>query len=286
MRACLGLFATHANLIIISDNGDLLTAADTPHDGSWEAMLKALADLSAKATQSGHAITSAGLMLPDNLSEIPQLEGRDIRRGCQAALGVPVYLASMAQAMTLAEAKLGAGQGGGLIFGALIAQHCAAGVVINGQLLSGARGLAGQWAHCPLPWPVPHELDGHACSCGRDGCLTTYISGAGITAEYYLLTQSEIDASEVLARAAAGDILAESVMQVFEDRLARATALMINLFDPDRIVLGGALVQLDRLFENIPRKWPGYVNGPAPRTQICPAALGPDDMLKGVHFLS
>ena len=285
MRACLGLAADTAKMLVIEDTGTVLFEADTPHDGSWDAMLKALAEMARTANEAGCTISSAGLVLPDDLSEVPQCEGRDVQRGCQAALGVPVYLASTAQAMALAEAKLGAGQGVELVFGALITENCAAGVVMDGQLLRGARGLAGQWAHCPLPWPVPHELDGHSCACGRDGCLNTYISGAGITAEYYLLTQTEVPAAEVLARAQAGDILAESVLQVFEDRLARATALMINLFDPDMIILGGPLVQMDRMFENIPRKWPGYVNGPAPRTQIRPAMLGEEAILKGAHFL-
>ena len=151
--------------------------------------------------------------------------------------------------------------------------------------MKGAHGAAGNWAHLQLPSPVPHELDGRHCWCGRSGCLETFLSESGFEDDYERITGERQDAASIAAAAAAGDIVADSVVQVLEDRLGRATATMISLFDPQMIVLGGMVPLPERLATRLPRKWPGYVQISRSRTRLAVSKSGGDALLKGAVML-
>ena len=127
------------------------------------------------------------------------------------------------------------------------------------KLWRGANCIVGAWGHTPLAWPVPHELDGRDCWCGRTGCLDCFLSLGGLETEYHNITQTRLDIKAIAAAADASDLVASSVLQVLDDRIGRTTAMIINMFDPDVIFLGGRLAGLDRLYQNVPRKWPGYL---------------------------
>ena len=133
------------------------------------------------------------------------------------------------------------------------------GSIVSDKLLSGPHGLAGDWGHLSLPWPVDYEMEGRICICGRTGCLEHFVSLEGVSHDYKLLTGNKLTAEDIIKRAETGDIVAESVMQVLEDRVSRGLAMVIGLLDPDMIVMGGVLAESEQLFTNIPRKWPGYI---------------------------
>ena len=123
----------------------------------------------------------------------------------------------------------------------------------------GLKCLDDAWGHTPLAWPVPHELDGRDCWCGRSGCLDCFLSLGGLETEYHNITQTRLGINAIAAAADASDLVASSFLQVLDDRIGRTTAMIINMFDPDMIIIGGRLAGLDRLYQNVPRKWPGYL---------------------------
>ena len=145
------------------------------------------------------------------------------------------------------------------IFALSLDQFVCGGIIVADTLLSGPNGLAGDWGHLSLPWPVDYEMDGRICICGRAGCLEHFVSLGGLSHDYELLTGNKLTAEDIIKQAETGNIVAESAMQVIEDRIARGLAMVIGLLDPDIILISGILAENERLFTNIPQKWPGYI---------------------------
>ena len=137
----------------------------------------------------------------------------------------------------------------------------------------------------PLPWPVPHELEGRDCWCGRNGCLEVFLSLRGLENEYFNITQTKLDIQEIADAADASDLVASSVLQVLDDRLGRATAAIINMFDPNVIILGGRIAKLNRLYLNVPRKWPGYSLNKVSKTKLLQACNEQFALAKGAASL-
>ena len=167
----------------------------------------------------------------------------------------------------------------------IIGTGCGGGIVIDQKIVGGVNGIAGEWGHVPLPWPVDYEYDGHDCWCGRTGCLETYISGTGLEHDYFRIANETATAKEIIAKAEAGDIVADSVIQVLEDRIGRGLAMIINILDPDAIVLGGGLSNIDRLYTNVPRKWPGYVFSKSIDTKLLKPKYGDSSGIRGAAYL-
>jgi predicted NBD/HSP70 family sugar kinase len=158
--------------------------------------------------------------------------------------------------------------------------------VANGGVVTGAHGAAVNWAHLQLPAPVPHELDGRPCWCGRNGCLETFLSTSGLELDYERVTGDRRSAAQIAAAAAGNNIVAESVVQVFEDRLGRATAAIISLIDPGTIILGGNTPMPERMRERVPRKWPGYVQIDRSNTHLAVCSAGHDALIAGAAMLA
>ncbi len=158
-------------------------------------------------------------------------------------------------------------------------------MAISGRLVTGQNGLAANIGHISLPWPVDFELDGQICWCGKTGCLTQCISCSGVEADFRRLTSDKASVEQIIQRATTGDFMAESVIQVLEDRIARSLALICNLLDPDVIILGGYLASLDRLYDNIPRKWPGYSTAVSLKTPLIRAENDHHSRLYGAAML-
>jgi len=154
------------------------------------------------------------------------------------------------------------------IFSLYLDDEICAGHFVNQALVMGANGLAGNWGHIGLPWPIDCELEDRDCTCGRSGCLCLFVSRAALSREYLSLSERDLPAETIFAQAEQGDIVAESAVQVFEDRLARGLAMVINLIDPEVILLSGRMSLPKRLLLNLPRKWPGYVRGGAKATRL------------------
>jgi fructokinase len=218
---------------------------------------------------------------PSPPNSAPVLANLDVRSALQASLGRPVDCIAPAQAYALYEASFGAAQTSGVACLLYLDQNVTGGVTFGQTLWKGGNRLAGAWGHMPLGWPVPHELDGRDCWCGRTGCLESFISAKGVEADYLASTETALTVDEIAKAASQNDIVAESVLQVLDDRVGRATAMLINMLDPDIITLAGRLASLDRLYINVPRKWPGYTFTGKSATHLVRAARGDDAILAG-----
>lgn len=218
---------------------------------------------------------------PSPPNSAPVLANLDVKSALQASLGRPVDCIAPAQAYALYEASFGASQTSGVACLLYLDQNVTGGVTFGQTLWKGGNRLAGAWGHMPLGWPVPHELDGRDCWCGRTGCLESFISAKGVEADYLASTETSLTVDEIAKAASQNDIVAESVLQVLDDRVGRATAMLINMLDPDIITLAGRLASLDRLYVNVPRKWPGYTFTGKSATHLVRAARGDDAILAG-----
>ena len=216
----------------------------------------------------------------------PVLANFDVKSALQASLGRPVDCIAPAQAYALYEASFGAAQTSGVACLLYLDQNVTGGVTFGQKLWKGGNRLAGAWGHIPLGWPVQHELDGRDCWCGRTGCLESFISARGIEADYLASTETALTVDEISEAASQSDIVAESVLQVLDDRIGRATAMLINMLDPEIITLAGRLSNLERLYVNVPRKWPGYVQIDRSATRLATAKGGVTPVIRGAAFLA
>ena len=266
--------------------------------GDYRATLATVAALVARAeAERGLAGCSVGVGTPGTPTDAGLiknanstcLNGQPLARDLASVLGRPVRLANDANCLALSEATDGAAAGAPVSFSVILGTGVGAGVVVNGRLLTGPNGLAGEWGHNPLPWADPREAPGPACYCGQRGCIETWVSGPGIARDHAAHTGQSLTSQQIGARAAAGDVACEASLQRFESRLARSLAHVINLIDPHVIVLGGGVSGLDRLLVNVPRLWGGYVfsgglKDPV-RTRLLKSVHGDSSGVRGAAWL-
>jgi fructokinase len=212
------------------------------------------------------------------------LIGQRLDRDLEAALGRPVRLANDANCFALSEASDGAAAGAEVVFGVILGTGVGGGVVVGGRVLSGPNAIAGEWGHNPLPWAEPEELPGPACYCGKRGCIETFLSGPGLAADHARATGANNTAETIVAAAAEGGA-ADASIRRYERRLAKALAHVINLLDPDVIVLGGGLSRVERLYANVPAIWGEYVFSDAVATRLVPPRHGDSSGVRGAAWL-
>ncbi len=209
--------------------------------------------------------------------------GQDLAR----QLAQPVALANDANCLALSEATDGAGAGAAVVFAVILGTGVGGGLAIEGRVLTGADAIAGEWGHNPLPWPQPGEWPGPSCWCGQRGCLETWLSGPGLTADYARASGQEADPATIARRAEAGESEATAALERYTDRLARGLAAVINLLDPEVVVLAGGLSNIRRLYEDVPRRWHRWIFSPTPvRTALRPAAHGDSSGVRGAAWLA
>ena len=213
------------------------------------------------------------------------LIGRPFDRDLAAALGRPVRLANDANCFALSEAVDGAAQGARVVFGVILGTGVGGGVVVDGKVLTGRNAIAGEWGHSPLPWPQDDERPGPACYCGKHGCTETFLNGAGLSRAYEALTGRQEEAAAIAARAEAGEAAAGTALARYVDRLARALATVINLLDPEIIVLGGGLGQIAALYRDVPARWGDYVFSDTVATKLVPPRWGDSSGVRGAAWL-
>ena len=213
------------------------------------------------------------------------LNDRSLETDLAARLGRPVRTANDADCFALSEANGGAAAGAASVFGVIIGTGTGGGIVVHGRLLRGPNAIAGEWGHNPLPWPRPDELPGPPCYCGRRGCIETFCSGPGLTADLRAATGRSLDATAIAAAADRGDPQAEAALRRHEDRLARALAAVINVLDPEVIVLGGGLSKLERLYGTLPGLVAQYVFSDGLATRILPPRFGDSSGVRGAAML-
>ena len=213
------------------------------------------------------------------------LNGHPFDRDLAAALARPVRLANDANCFALSEAVDGAAAGAGIVFGVILGTGVGGGIVVDGKVLTGANAISGEWGHNPLPQLAPGEWPGPPCYCGRTGCIETFLSGPGLSADHLRLAGIEATAAEIAAAAATGDATAAATLARYEERLARGLAGVINVLDPDIIVLGGGLSGIIRLYEAVPLLWLRHVFSDAVATRLVPPRHGDSSGVRGAAWL-
>jgi len=295
MRIGVDLGGTKIELIALDENGRerYRQRVDTPQ-GDYPGTLAAIAHLVRAAEAELGGMATVGIGTPGAISRASGLmkncnstwlNGQPLQRDLELALEREIRLTNDANCFALSEATDGAGTGAEVVFGVIIGTGCGAGVVVRGHVLTGPNGIAGEWGHNPLPWPAAVELPGPACYCGQHGCLETWLSGPGLAREYREHSGPSLTAAEIARRAMAGQADCAAALSRYEDRLARGLAHVINILDPDVIVLGGGLSNIERLYANVPRLWERYVFSDAVHTRLLPPRFGDASGVRGAAWL-
>jgi fructokinase len=196
-----------------------------------------------------------------------------------------VRIANDANCFALSEAVDGAAAGAQVVFGVIIGTGTGAGVVVGRHVLTGPNAIAGEWGHNPLPWPLADELPGPACYCGKQGCLETWLSGPGMARDHQAHNGVALSTHDIVERALAGDAACLATLTRYESRLARGLAHVINILDPDVIVLGGGMSNIQRLYETVPELWKAWVFSDLVATRLVPPRFGDSSGVRGAAWL-
>ena len=264
--------------------------------GDYDATIIAVRDMIAAIEHDTGRTGTIGIGIPGAISaqtalvknaNSTWLNGRPLARDLERALGRRVRVSNDANCFVLSEATDGAAAGAQTVFGVIIGTGTGGGIVIGGHVLEGRHRIAGEWGHNPLPWPTPEELPGPACYCGAYGCIETFLSGPGLVRTYASLNggADDIDAAGIAGRAVAGDPAASRALALYEGRMARALASIINVIDPDIIVLGGGLSNITRLYTNLPALWNPFVFSDTADTPLVAARHGDSSGVRGAAWL-
>lgn len=300
LRIGLDLGGTKTEVIALDPEGRerLRRREPTPRD-DYEAILALVATLVADAEKACGVIAgeaSVGIGTPGSLSRATELlrgsnsvslNGKPVRRDLEARLGRPIALANDANCFALSEATDGAGRGAGVVFGVILGTGVGGGIVVHGRVLEGRNGIGGEWGHNPLPWPNDDERPGAACFCGQHGCVETWLSGPGLARDHHAHASGDpLTAEAIVARAGQLDAACDATLARYEDRLARALAHVVNIVDPDVIVLGGGLSNVDRWYKSVPRLWTRWIFSDRVDTELVRNAHGDSSGVRGAAWLA
>ena len=295
LRIGIDLGGTKIEIIALDEDGRTLARrrVATPQ-GDYGATVAAVAGLVVAVEGELGRRGTVGVGMPGALSlrsgliknaNSTCLIGKPLLSDLQAALGRELRMANDANCFALSEAVDGAAGGAGVVLGVILGTGVGGGIVVNGRALGGANAIAGEWGHNPLPLPDDDDVPLPACYCGRAGCIETYLSGPGMAADHARRNGAALTPEAIVAAAAAGDAACETTLQRYEARLARALAGVINLLDPDVIVLGGGLSNLARLYVQVPQRWCAHVFSDQVDTRLVRAVHGDSSGVRGAAWL-
>jgi fructokinase len=295
MRIGIDLGGTKIEAAVLGEAGEILIRRRRPTPAaSYAETLAAVVDLVTELESEIGQRASVGVATPGALSphsgriknaNSTQLIGERLDADLGAALDREVRIANDANCFALSESVDGAARGARVVFGVILGTGVGGGIVIDGRVLTGLQAIAGEWGHNPLPWPRPEELPGPQCYCGRQGCIECFLSGPGLARDYQEGREALLTAEEIVARADAGEVRADSCMARFSHRLARGLAQVINILDPDVIVLGGGLSRIPRLYDSVPRLWGEFVFSDYVDTRLRPPVHGDSSGVRGAAWL-
>jgi fructokinase len=280
--------------IALDDQGTERGRDRCPVPRDYRGTLDAVVGMTEALAQAHGPARSAGIALPGMIGaagelvrvvNLPWLEGQPLRADLQQALGRPVAIANDANCFALSEATDGAAAGAAVVFGVILGTGVGGGIVVDGKVIAGANAIAGEWGHNPLPDAGHDAGPSQVCGCGRVGCIETWLNGAALTRDYLASSGRDVSAAEVARLAAAGEPNAEAAIARFERRLALALAGIVNILDPDVIVLGGGLASIASLYARVPALWRTFCVAPEPRTRLVRARFGPESGLRGAAWL-
>jgi fructokinase len=295
MRIGIDLGGTKIEAIAMGDDGGELyrhRVATPARD--YEATLKTIAELVFSIEEKLGIKGSVGVGTPGAISPRTKLvknsnstvlNGRPLDRDLSSILGREVRLENDANCFALSEAVDGAARDASVVFGVILGTGVGAGIVIDKRIIAGRNRIAGEWGHNPLPWPRADELPGPSCYCGKTGCIETFLSGSGLAREFGIRTGKNLSAREIASAADRDDADAIAVMETYEDRLARGLAHVIDILDPDTIVIGGGLSNMARLYRTIPALIQRYAFSDGVETPIVRAAHGDSSGVRGAAWL-
>lgn len=269
MRIGIDLGGTKIEGIALDDGGRerARLRVGTP-SGDYDATLSTVADLVGDLERRAGPARTIGVGIPGAISpasglvknaNATWLNGRPLDHDLSRQLGRPARVANDANCFAVSEAMDGAGTGAAVVFGVILGTGVGGGIVVGGRVLAGANAIAGEWGHNPLPWPDEEERSGPPCYCGKHGCIESFVSGPAMALDYRALAGAAALPTEIAQRADAGETTALAALDRYEGRLARALATVINILDPDVIVLGGGMSNIDRLYRSIPSLWTKWV---------------------------
>ncbi|NDP42226.1 MAG: ROK family protein [Aromatoleum sp.] len=295
VRIGIDLGGTKIEIVALDARGRELVRRRVPTpQRDYRETLAAVAALVASVEGELGARGSVGVGTPGSISRATGLlrgsnslclNGQPIRQDLEIALARPVRITNDANCFALSESTDGAGEGAAVVFGAILGTGVGAGIVVDGRVLDGPNAIAGEWGHNPLPWPRDDERPGAACFCGRSGCIETWVSGPGIERDHLRMTGEPAGSPEIGLRAQRGDHACTATLLRYEERLARALAQVINLLDPDVIVLGGGMSNLDRLYANVPQRWGAWVFSDRVDTRLARHKHGDSSGVRGAAWL-
>jgi predicted NBD/HSP70 family sugar kinase len=289
MRIGIDLGGTKIEGILLADSGDILHRhrVDTPQ-GDYQQTLQLIRSLIDQLTDDKHlaiGIGTPGAPSPDTglmrNANSTCLNGQPLQHDLEELLQRPVRVANDADCFALSEASDGAGKDANSVFGVIVGTGTGGGLVIHKQLLQGPNAIAGEWGHNPLPWPQDNELPGPQCYCGKQGCVETWLSGPGLARDHGVKLQTE----EITQQAKQGEKEALATLDRYYDRMARCLAQVINIVDPEVIVLGGGLSNIETLYNEVPRRLPRYVFSDTLKTQLKPPVHGDSSGVRGAAWL-
>jgi fructokinase len=295
MRIGIDLGGTKIEAIALDDAGAVLVRRRVPaprHD--YDATLVSIANLVADVEAAAGHRGTVGVGMPGTISPVTGLvknanstwlNGRALAEDLPRLLGRQVRFANDANCFALSEATDGAAAGARIVFGVILGTGTGGGLVVEGQVLVGANAIAGEWGHNPLPWPEAGEWPGSPCYCGRTGCIETFLSGLGLARDHATETGQPLEAPAIVERAALGDPQARATLARYERRLARALAGIINVVDPEVIVLGGGLSNVASLYASVPPLWNEFVFSDRVDTRLVRAAHGDSSGVRGAAWL-
>ncbi|WP_369751894.1 ROK family protein [Asticcacaulis sp. YBE204] len=278
----------------LDENGDYLLRVRKPNPGRYDEAITSICDLVEFVERETGQTGTVGIGTPGSVSPTTglmrnsnslYLNGRPFREDLSDAVGREVRLANDANCFALSEAVDGAGAGAKVCFGVILGTGCGGGLVINGTLVTGGNGIAGEWGHNPLPWPESHETPGPACYCGQKGCLEQWISGTGLQRDYFQRSQIERPAEEIIDLARKGETAAALALENLIDRIGRSIATVCNLIDPDAIVIGGGLSNVPEILQRVPVVIAEHVFSDVWTSRIVQAKWGDSSGVRGAARL-
>ena len=295
VRIGIDLGGTKIECVALDEEGRAAFRArvDTPQ-GDYARTIEAIAQLVADADRAAGRGGTVGVAAPGALSRMTGrlknsnsvcLNDRPLLQDLERALARPVRIANDANCFALSEAIDGAAAGAHTVFGVILGTGVGGGIVIDRKVLDGPNGIAGEWGHNPLPCSGADDLPPPACYCGRSGCVETYLSGPGMAADHRRRTGALLSAAQIAQGAAGGAQACRATLERYCDRLARALAAVINILDPDVIVLGGGVSNIDALYDGVPQRWAAHVFSDDVRTRLVRHRHGDSSGVRGAAWL-
>jgi fructokinase len=286
---------TKIEVAVLDEDGAEIAHQRTPTPyGDYEGCIRATADLVRRVAGEVNAGGPVGMGIPGAISartglvmtsNATWLVGHAMDKDLAAALGRMVRIENDANCFVLAETVDGAARGCAVVFGAILGTGVGAGITVNRRVLSGHIGIAGEWGHNPLPWPTGEEYPGPECYCGRRGCVERFVSGTAFSADHATVTGWTLKGEEIVANMRSGDAAARATYERYVSRLARGLAVIVNIVDPDAIVLGGGMSNLDELYGDLPRLMHPHVLSKEFNTPILKPVHGDSAGVRGAAWL-